>query len=349
MYKTYEEITGQYESLVKTHKYFEKMRDTLDKYLEGIRHKSITILGSGSSYAVSKSMEISFKMDSGGEVNSFTAGDIMLNFPYYKNIIKNSLLIAPSRSGSTSEVVEVFRKSKGLAAGTISICAREKSPLSELVDFNLELPWAFDKSVCQTRTITNLYASGLFLLAVYSGNQTLWDETVNAIEKGKQLISYVQPVVEEFVKTSEWDRVVVLADSQLSGIGEEAALAFKEICRIHSNYYHILDVRHGPMVLVDNMTLVVMACSPFETRLQHSLITDLKNRGAKVITVSPGKHDWKSDMDIHTASFKNYAVTGIQFILISQLLAYYKAVQKGVNPDSPDGLEPWIKLNTFDY
>lgn len=345
MYRTYEEITTQYDSLEKTLEYFKGMRDEIRKFMDAPRHKSITFLGCGSSYTICKSAETIFNTEFGLKANSFAAGDIMMNFPHYRKILQDSLLVAISRSGSTSEVVEVFKKAKGLASGFISVCAREKAPLSEIADLNLEIPWAFDESVCQTRTVTSLYTSCLLLLAAYSGNDILWTEIEAAIAGGKKLMVMNLPVLEEFTKNMDWDRVIVLADSHLSGIGEEAAIAFKEICRVHSNFYHILDVRHGPMVLVDDMTLVILACTPFEPGLHTSLIADLKSRGAKVITIGPDtKFAGNSDLHIRTDSFTSYAVSGIQFIFVPQLVSYFKAVQKGVDPDSPEGLMPWIEL-----
>ena len=56
------------------------------------------------------------------------------------------------------------------------------------------------------------------------------------------------PLAQE-VAQEEWESVVVLADSELDGIASEAAIAFVEIPQVHANYYHVLDVRHGPMVL----------------------------------------------------------------------------------------------------
>lgn len=344
MYKTFEEITNQYESLAKTWEYFTGMGNEIKNFLANPRHKSIIFLGSGSSYAVCKSAEAFFNTGSRLKAYSFAAGDMMLNFPHYENIVRDSVLIALSRSGSTSEVVEVFKKSKGLASGTVSVCAKEKSPLSGIVDLSLEIPWAFDESVCQTRTVTNLYASGLMMLASYTDDETTRNELKNGIDTGRQLLLRCMPVLEDLVKSSEWDKAVVLADSHLAGIGEEAALAFKEICRVHSNFYHVLDVRHGPMVLIDDRTLVILAVTPFGPDLQKDLVSDLKSRGAKVITVGPTENGFESDLHVRIGSFYNYAVSGIQFILIPQLVSYFKAIRKGVNPDSPEGLDPWIEL-----
>jgi fructoselysine-6-P-deglycase FrlB-like protein len=43
--------------------------------------------------------------------NSFAAGDLMINFPHYRKIIRDTIIIAPSRSGSTSEVVMSVKRS----------------------------------------------------------------------------------------------------------------------------------------------------------------------------------------------------------------------------------------------
>ena len=50
--------------------------------------------------------------------------------------------------------------------------------------------------------------------------------------------------------------------------------------------------------------------------------------------------------DLHI-EFPNvdYTVRGIYFIILNQLLSYYKAIKRGINPDQPEGLDAWINLN----
>ena len=128
-----------------------------------------------------------------------------------------------------------------------------------------------------------------------------------------------------------------------SGIASEELL-LSEIARIPSSSYHLLDVRHGPMVLIDDKTLVIMACSPLDMNIKR-IDCRYKEKGAQVVTV--GKQnaaELGSDVHITVSDYDNYGVMGIPFIFVPQALAYFKAVSEGINPDLPEGLDPWIKL-----
>jgi len=345
MYLTEKEIFNQYEALKKTYEYFME-KAVVIKGIKENKFNSLTFIGSGSSYCLSKSGEISAKMQLGIPANSLAAGDLMLNFSYYDNYIRNTIMIILTRSGSTSEIMLAVKDVKDkFNIPCISICARNNSDLSNIVDLNLEIPWAFDESVCQTRTVSNLYTANLLLLAIMANNQMLIKEIKNAIDNGDKFIAQYTDSLKKIAQSSSWNKVVVLADFELQGIAEEGALAFKEISRVPSNYHHILDVRHGPMVMIDEKTLVIMASSPEGFSYQTDLINDLKGKGAKVVTI--GNEDEKyNNVDLHISIpvFQNYSVRGIPFIFVVQAIAYYKAIFKGINPDVPDGLDPWIKL-----
>ncbi len=147
------------------------------------------------------------------------------------------------------------------------------------------------------------------------------------------------------IAAADWDKVVVLGDSELVGIACEAALALAEIPQVPAVHYNVLDVRHGPMVLVDEKTLVVMALSPSETNLQQDLIKDLQDKGARVVAIGMGEEvDMGSTWQVNTNRYENYGVLGLPFIFIPQAIAYYKALERGLNPDKPAGLQPLIAL-----
>ena len=73
---------------------------------------------------------------------------------------------------------------------------------------------------------------------------------------------------------------------------------------------------------------------------------DLKNKGAKVVVVSEQTENiWNADYHIPVSCFQNFSVTGIPFIFVPQSVSLYKALYTGINPDVPNGLDPWIKLD----
>jgi glutamine---fructose-6-phosphate transaminase (isomerizing) len=346
MYKTEKEIFSQYEALKKTYDYMMAKREEIEKFVEEIDFKSVTFIGCGSSYSISKSAAISARMRVGKPANAIAAGDLMVNFDMYKGILKDTLLVTSSRSGNTSEVVNSIKLVKEkLQTSCISICTSENSSISGLADLNLEMPWAFDESVCQTRTVTNLYMADLILIGIISNDNSLFDDISLAIANGEKYIQSYTGILKEIAQKSLWNKVVMLADAELEGIAEEGALAFNEICQLSSNYYHITDVRHGPMVLVNDKTLVIIAVSPAEDSYQADLIHDLKKKKAVVITVSDkAENVWDADFNVSINHYGNLCVAGIPFIFVSQIVSYYKAIALGVNPDEPQGLDPWIKL-----
>jgi fructoselysine-6-P-deglycase FrlB-like protein len=346
MSATYEEIKCQYDSLKKTVKYIKEKQTEIASFFEQLQTKSFVFLGSGSSYYLSQSAEIIVKTELGLPASSMAAGDVMVNYESYRKIFSGSTIVAVSRSGNTTEIINTINAIKNdLNVSVLAITCVENSDLNKVADLTLTLPWAFDKSVCQTRTITNLYAVIALLVSVLSKNKSICDNIEKAVVNGDKFLSDYEDALKS-IGYEQWDKVVVLADGKITGIATEAALAFNEIAKIPSNYYHLLDARHGPAVLFDQNTLVIAAISKGKLEYQISLIQDFVNKGCKVIVCK--------DNSIHDFDFVRLNVTygaelddisvGIPFVNISQLISYYKAQQKGLNPDEPEGLDAWIKL-----
>jgi len=306
----------------------------------------LTFTGAGSSYSLCRSAAVSSSMYTDFNAHSLAAGDLMMNFPHYEKLLDNTILIAPSRSGNTSEVIRGIQRAKReYDVPCVAVTAAEESDISALADLELSFPWIYDESVCQTRTVTNLYMIQLFMIAVIGGQQRMLEEIQEAVHNEEGYMKKNREKLKQIAEEDKWEKVVVLGDSELEGISDEAAIAFKEIPRVPSNYHHILDVRHGPMVLVDDRTLVIMAVSPFGAQLQNDLIVDLQNRKALVCSVGAlEREEIKSDFHIQVPEYDNYGVMGIPFIYVPQVIAYYKAVKRGVNPDQPPELDSWVEL-----
>nr|MDO8108840.1 SIS domain-containing protein [Candidatus Sigynarchaeota archaeon] len=341
------EMLGQYTALEKTYQYFMDNAARIKAFMKTAQDSSWIFIGCGSGYTLCVAGELATLKHLKRPAFAIPAGDLLLNFPLYADLIKNTLLIAPSRSGTTTEVIKAIELAKNTSkAKTLSICTKEKSTLSFISNMDLAIPWAFDEATCQTRTVTNLYTALLMLVGIAGDDHELIDEIKQAIDHGNDFIKYCYEPLQAFVAKNSWERVVVLADAELAGIAQEGMIAFMEISRVPANYFHILDVRHGPVVMVGKGTLVVMACSPYNEALQKDLIADLKQAGATIVCASEKRdNSWLADHHITIPAYKDQCVRGIPFIFIIQALAYAIALKKGIDPDSPPGLKPWITLN----
>ncbi|MCK5736597.1 MAG: SIS domain-containing protein, partial [Spirochaetaceae bacterium] len=183
----------------------------------------------------------------------------------------------------------------------------------------------------------------LYMVGLLTTQPSLLDEIRQMADFGP---SYMTRFSDQIKKIAEkgWNHAVVLADGVVEGIAEEGALAFKEICQLPSNYYNLLDSRHGPSVLFNEKTLILFFLSNPEDDLQKNLVEDYLKKGS--ITVVTGERMESPDVDlcIPLPKVKHREVLGIPFIFIPQLLSLEKALKLGVDPDNPADLSPWIKL-----
>lgn len=338
---TEQEIFRQSASLKKTYEYVCGKSDAIGAWLGRQNARQWVFTGCGSSYSLCRSAEAAFRLRGIQSVCSIPSGDLLMNFPAYDKVMDGALLVVLSRSGSTSEAIQAVRLARQRGAAVLSIIACTGSVLAELSGLALEIPWAFDDSVCQTQTVSNLYLASLLLCGIAAGDGALLDEAKAAAEGQEDFLEQWRKPMQVLAK-SGWSRAVVLADADLCGAAEEGALAFNEICRVPSNYYHTLDVRHGPMVLINSNTLVAVLAARGGALLD-GLLSDLKAKGALVLLACT--QPTNVGVDVYVPLNGNAAAPmGLPFLSLVQMLCLYRAMQMGVDPDHPEGLDPWINL-----
>lgn len=343
MTNTIHEIHTQYKALKTTRQLIDAQFGGASALLMGTAR--LVFIGSGSSYTIAKSGALMAQLKLGIQAIALPAGDLLLHISTYRPLLEDAALIVLTRSGETTEIVRAVLalRELGVRFKLLTISCVKGSTMSGMSDFALELPWAFDQSVCQTRTVTNLYFCCAYLLSLLAGDEALIADLVKTIERGSEYMARIECELKDIARLP-WTHAVVLGDAELGGLCDEAALTFKEICQLPSNYYHLLDVRHGPMVLIKEDTLVVAVLSDAENELELGLVRDAVHKGATVITYSDLKLDLPGVTSIHFGEPLAHPARGIPVIAICQLLSFHKSFLTGADPDRPDGLSAWIEL-----
>lgn len=346
--KTYPEIMDQYKALKKTTEYILSRKKEIEEFFARRDFKRIIFTGCGSSYSVCKTLACTADILLECPAIAVASGDLMLHREIYAPILQDALIITASRSGSTHEVVNAVTdiRKVGYGCSVLSIIETSGSSVAEVSDLSLEIPWAFDESVCQTRSVTNLAGAGQLVTAIAAGRQEIIDDIFYVAEHGDSYISAIGPKIRE-IAARGYRQAIVLADAEAYGLAEEGALAFNEIAYMPSVCKHVLDVRHGPIVLADKNTLGIVCVSAGGFVYQEALIKDLMARGAGVIVYSA--EPLPSAIDGTVAAFDfgrklSASVEGIPLLAVAQLLSYHSAIARGVDPDHPSGLDPWIAL-----
>lgn len=341
---TYSELKGQYAAMERTMDCVDERLPEIAALLNGCGQ--LVFVGAGSSFAVAVSGALMARLHLGKPALALPAGDLLLHAATYRPALEGCALVVLSRSGETSEVVRAVDRVRGMGLDckVLGVACMEGSALAARSDCVVEAPWAFDHSVCQTRTVSCLYLFCAYALARLAGDEGLIADLRAAVAGGPGFMDVHEPALEA-VAQGDWTHAVVLGDAELSGLCEEGALAFKEICQVPSNYYHLLDVRHGPMVLVGGCTLVIAVLSDAGEKLELDVLRDLAAKGATVLACSDEPLDMPGVKSLSFGSKLAHAARGIPAIAVCQLISYHKSFQTGANPDRPDGLSPWIALS----
>lgn len=121
----------------------------------------------------------------------------------------------------------------------------------------------------------------------------------------------------------------------------EGSLKMKEITYIHTEAFSAGELKHGTIALIEEGTMVV-AIATQEDMLEKMIsnIKEVKARGAYVITLTKEKYKNVAEISDEIITIENIedilAPTVANIVL--QLLAYYTAVEKGLDVDKPRNL-----------
>jgi len=342
---TYKEMHDTFNALEKSADYLEKHWADIEAFFRS--NDRFIFVGCGSSYSNAKSFAMICAMSAGKSVMALAAGDILLHAERYKQCIDGAAVVFISRSGRTSELIKALDALKDIGCNikVASFVCADNTPLGDKSDLVLSTPWAFDESVCQTRCVTNAYFMAAYIGAKMTDNTSVMLDLRLMITEGPAYLEKAEALAKE-IAAEQWTHAVVLADAELEGIAEEGSLVFKEVCQLPSSYHHLLDVRHGPMVLIGKETLVLVALGT-SCELEISLLNDIKAKDANVVAFCADCDTCKEVEGIRFSCFGeplSHVAKGIPFIVLCQMIAYYKSKETGADPDKPTGLDPWISL-----
>ena len=188
---TYEEIHDTFPSLKQTFELVETRFSDFEKLLTNQNDSPILYLGCGSSLSIAQSLAFMTNTLLNRPAMAIAGGELLVHTQRYRSYAENAILVVISRSGQTSEIINAIEKLRqaGVKFHLVSCCCTVGSPLAADSEVLLEMPWAFDRSVCQTRTVTNLYACGTLLIAKAAHDQKLIADLEQTILDGPAFLA----------------------------------------------------------------------------------------------------------------------------------------------------------------
>lgn len=245
------------------------------------------------------------------------------------------LLVVISRSGETTESVRAAERLRGGGSAVLVITCYPESSLVQLADVSLVAPAAQEESVAQTRTFTSMMLCCLGWLTGGTGGAAAVLE-----EAAASLLERVDDQARQLAG-DEGRRFFFLGMGARYGLACEAMLKMKEMSLSYSEAYHTLEFRHGPMSVVDRSSLVV-GLLPADSSLERAVLRDMAGLGAA--TVVFGGSDGDAQQRIALPADVSEPWADVLYMPGLQLLAWHRAIQRGLDPDRPTNLTSVVVL-----
>jgi CRISPR-associated protein Cas5a/b/c len=184
----------------------------------------VCVIGCGTSLYMAQAWAALRESRGHGRTDAFPASEVPRGRAY-------DVVVALSRSGTTTEVVHALARSGG--ARTVAITAVGGTPVAEAADDVVVLDFADEASVVQTRFAT----TALTLLRAYEG-----DDVARAADDAERALSLPLPV-----QPGSVDRWAFLGRGWTVGLAHEAALKLREAAQAWTEAYPVFEYRHGPI------------------------------------------------------------------------------------------------------
>jgi glucosamine--fructose-6-phosphate aminotransferase (isomerizing) len=121
-------------------------------------------------------------------------------------------------------------------------------------------------------------------------------------------------------------------------IALEGALKIKELSYIHAEGIVAGELKHGPLALIDKNTYVIIINPDDRTHCDNIVSArEIKTRGAMIIGIS-NKPNEAYDIFLKLPFIGESILYPIIEVLPLQILAYYLALIKNIDPDYPRNL-----------
>lgn len=310
-------------------------RDPYEKLATAIkRAKTVYTIGSGTTGLAAAQIAYYLRKYGGIKAISLVGADAR---EYYDIFSKGDLMIAPSQSGETADVLEVLEYAKKKGVKIASVVNMPGSMMTRMSDYKFMCQAGAEICVMSTKVFISHIAWG-YLLA----------KTVeNKFEEGKKNLSSVSKQAQKYLEDKTKDiaikkmskhllkkqHIFLLGKSQNFQVIREGMVKIIEATYKHAHAMPAGDLKHYAITLMEKGVPVIVVMSNDEVKTDvNTAINEVRLRGAEVTTIAPSPQD---NFDFYLPVPDTGETSAIMSVLPLQLLAYYMAVDLGNNVDKP--------------
>ena len=254
---------------------------------------------------------------------------------YFDLIGKNDLIIAPSQSGETADVLEVLEYLKKKGAAIATFVNMPGAMMTRLADYAFMSESGPEICVLSTKVFVSQIDWGYLVAKVTAGKtrqakenlRHLSDQISQYLEKNK---TKVQELAKYLLNAHD---IFLMSKYENFQIVREGMIKLVEATYKHAHAIPAGDLKHYAITLMEPGVPVIVVSSNDKVKSDIlNTVYEVKARGAQVIGISP---EFDKNFDFHLKVPDTGETSAIMNIVPLQLLAYYIALMLGNSIDKP--------------
>ncbi len=312
--------------------------------LDAVSH--VLFMGSGTSLYIAQTAAQSFMEITGKPATAVPTSEVFLSSDTTVPRAGSVLAVLVSRSGTTSEALLAadYLRTTHPHVTTIGITCNSGTEMAARCDFCIELPFAAEQSVVMTQSFTTMLLALQVVACLVADDQSTLDELAELPDAFVEQLEDTDLLAQHLGASTAFDKTIYLGLGPNQGLAEEGTLKLKEMTQSICEAYNPLEFRHGPISIVDEQTLIILFEGMREQSYTANVERDLKFNGAYVVAVGPN-YSAEADKSLVVGSGFSDLARCLLYLPFAQLLAYYRAISIGLDPDKPRNLTSVVVLD----
>lgn len=276
--------------------------------------------------------------------------DVILasEFKYSANTLDDkTLVIFISQSGETADTLKALDKANETSK-TLGIVNVAGSAVTRKADYVIHTQAGPEIGVAATKTYLSQLTAIYIFAGLLSSNNMLLEKIDRVPEFIEEVLLDTNSIIEMSKKYKFVDDFFFIGRGYSYPIALEGALKLKEITYIHGEGYAAGELKHGPLALIDEGIPVVVINPPgADHKKTMNNLKEVKARGADVLAVGSSNDQMLIEEadDVFTINPEvDQVIAPLVYIIPLQILAYYVAIERGLNPDKPKNLAKCVTV-----
>jgi glutamine---fructose-6-phosphate transaminase (isomerizing) len=263
-------------------------------------------------------------------------------FTLYDSVpdLSGALIIGVSQSGQSPDIISVLAEGQRQGCPTISITNDVSSPLANASDYVIPLHASPERSVAATKSYTASLAAMALFSCCLNENQDFLDDLRRIPAYMHHTFENVSSSLEHVERYRYMEHCAVIGRGYNYSTAFEVSLKVKELTRTVAEPYSSADFRHGPIATIYQgfpVILIIPRGAVFKD--VKELLDRLRTLRAEMIIISDDREVLETaHLPLPVAAGMPEWLTPLAAVLPGQLFALHLTLQKGLNPDDPEGL-----------